>query len=858
MKKTLCAILTLSLLLSLWGGSILPTAAQASGGAIVFGDAVLEAKVRAALNKPEGDIIAEDAASLTWLDVQADKDAPQDARIQDIRALQAFVNLTGLNLNNNNVHDISVLKSLTGLQQLWLCGNPVDDLSPLGSLTGLNRLGFDGQFRELPFLANLTGLEELNIGACRVLLQELLQLKKLKIFCAPGGELADISLLAQIPTLTAVDVSWNLVSDLSPLKGLPLVELYIAGDPITDFSPIREIVPNLVGMDFDALMVNADSVPEEPLTIADANLEKALRDAMNIHDRPITLRDVYITQKLNIYVADGSGKPFSDITPLAAFTNLYALNIDDNRVSDLSPLAGLTKLNWFSARNNKITDLTPLASLPAINAVFLEGNPIADVSPLAGMAALKVLYLDQRPTCDYAPLDAILPTLQETNLTVVPVDVPADPLPIADTNLEVLLRQSMGIQGRPITLRDAYRITDIQLGVETMWQSVSDISALQYFPNLERLAIFGSQVSDLSPLMGLSKLNRLIVDDSAITDLTPLAGMKQLGYLELKGNRITDVTPLSGLTQLGGLDISNNQIADFSPLYSLKMLNVLRISNNLATDASGFRDIAGGMKDKDFDPDQPVETADAVATQAGEGNKEAALKEPLQPKEPDAPISFKDSNFEQAVRAILNIQDRPLTQADACAATVLDFAAVAGGDAKLKDISPLQYFVNLEELRFSGNGIKDVKPLAGLTRLTKLQLDMQSIADITPLQGLTSLEFLSIKENKITKIDALAGMAVLRTLDLTGNKIKDVSALANDTALEELFISKNAIADAAPIGKLALIHTLDVSQNKLKDASPLAGLENLRILLLGGNKIKDFSSLATLARQLEQKDFDAE
>jgi len=863
MKKKLCAILTLTLLLGLWGGATQFATAQTSSEAIVFTDAVLEAQIRTALKMPEGAITAKDAASLLWLDAHADKDAPENARIKDISALRAFINLKGVNLSYNNVNDISVLQSLPALQKLWLEGNPIGDLTTLGSLTGLTRLSFDGQFRELPFLANLTELEELNIGACRVLPPEILKLKKLRIFCAPGGELADISLLEQIPTLTAVDVSWNLVSDLSPLKGLPLVELYIAGDPITDFSPIREIVPNLVGLDFNAAMVIADTVSEDPLLIADVNLEKALRDALNIHDRPITLRDAYIVQKLDIDCKDESGKPYSDITPLAAFVNLYSLKMDGNQVSDLTPLVGLTKLNWFSARNNRIMDITPLASLPSLNNLYLEGNPIADVLPLAGMGTLKVLYLDQQPTCDYAPLDTILPKLQETNLSVASTHVSNDPLPIFDTNLEALLQKFMGIQGRPITLRDAYRVTEIQMGVETMWQSVKDISALQYFPNLERLAIFGSQVSDLQPLTDLLKLKVLMVDDSAVSDLTPLAGMKQLEYLELKGNQIKDVTPLSGLTYLYGLDVSNNQIADFSPLYSLKMLKVLRISHNLASDASGFRDIADGMKDRDFDPNQPVEMAEVIAptmednSEVAEGTNQPTESEaPVQPIVSDESILFLDSNLEVAVRAIMKIQDRPITQADAYTVTVLDFTAVAGGDAKFKDISPLQYFVNLEELRLSGNGIKDIQPLAGLTRLKKILLNMQSINDITPLTGLTSLEFLSIKENKITKIDALAGMASLRTLDLTGNKIKDVSALANDMALEELFISKNLIADASPIGKLTSMHTLDVSKNKLKDASPFAGLGKLRILLLSGNKIKDFSMLATLYPQLEQKDFD--
>jgi internalin A len=282
MKKTLWLVLICLLCL----GMAWPALAQGGEG-IVFSDAVLEQKVREAMGKPEGPITAEDAAALTWLDAEALQDAPEDAKIKSLEGLEDFYNLEGLHLSFNAIHDITILAKLPHLRGLWLDGNPIDDLSPLGELTGLDNLSFDGGFRELPFLKNLTELVELNIGACRELPQELLGMKKLTVFKAPGGELADISLLVQLYGLSAVDVSWNLVEDLEPLRNLPLTELYIAGDPIEDYTPIREIIPNLVGMDFDTAVVLAADIPQDPLTFPDANLEQALRAVMGIQDRPL-------------------------------------------------------------------------------------------------------------------------------------------------------------------------------------------------------------------------------------------------------------------------------------------------------------------------------------------------------------------------------------------------------------------------------------------------------------------------------------------------------------------------------------------------------------------------------------------
>ncbi|HNW85697.1 MAG TPA: leucine-rich repeat domain-containing protein [Candidatus Limiplasma sp.] len=852
-------------------------AATLTGG-IVFGDDVLESKIREALNKPEGDITAETAATLTWLDASLPGDAADDSRIKSIDALRYFVNLDGINLNNNAVSDITPLKGLTRLTQLWLNGNPLEDKTPLGDMTGLIRLGFDGGFQALPFLASLTQLEELNIGGCKTLPPEILGMKKLKTLCAAGGELSDISLLEQMPQLTALDISWNLVSDLSPIKDLKLVELYIAGDPITDYSPLRNSADTLQGTDFNTALVTAYNVPEDPLPIPDANLERALRDAMNIHDRPITLRDAYVTEKLDINYVDGAGEPYSDISPLSAFTHMYALNIENNQVSDLSPLASLKALSWLSARNNRITDLSPLLTANAAQTLYLEGNPIADVTPLTGIEPLRVLYLERQPVCDYAPLDAIFSKITDTNLQAIPDSVPNEPIPMPDPNLLPLLRQVTKVKDRDITWRDAYRIYEIQVGVESMWQGVSDISSLACFQNLERLMIFGSQVSDLSPLVKLQSLRFLGVDDSAVSDLTALGDAKQLGYLELKNNQITDVTPLANLTQLDGLDVSYNQIADLSPLYALQKLNVLYISHNLTTDASGFKSIAKGLKGKDFDPDQPMETAnpDAESTpqpqgdsgktdvQGDNGKPDAqsdagsADSPALVPDNPDEVIAFKDHNLEKAVRNLLSLGDQPLTRGIAAGVTVLDFTKTEGGDANFTDLTPLGAFLNLTELRLVGNGIKSIAALAPLTGMRQLQLDCQSIADLTPLSGMIHLQTLSLKENKISKLAPLSGLTALRTLELTGNKVKDLKPLAAVTSLEALYLAKDPVADLSPLSGLSNLRVLHIKDTKVKDVSPLASLTNLRELMAEGSKVKDFSPIANLYPTLEGKDFTLE
>lgn len=852
-------MILLTLLLALWMLPVTVGMAEASNDVISFGDAALEHAVRQALNLPEGDVTVQDAESLEWLDASLSEDAPENERIQDISALEAFVNLYGLNLSNNNIHNLEALQGLTNLRELNLLGNECYDLSPLAKLTSLEKLEVNCYDRDMSFLGNLTELVELDTGGCTALPPEMVNLQKLTTFCAAGGALEDISLLAQLPNLTAVNISWNLVSDLTPLANLPLTELYIAGDPVTDYSPIATLALTLQGMDFDLYQATASLIPETPLEIADANLEKALRNAMGIPDRPITLRDAYAQGKLEIPSDINNGAKYSDITPLSAFVNLYALNISDNEVSDITPLAGLHNLSWINLRNNRISDLSPLKALVGITDAFLEGNPIADVTPLLYLTKLRILYLNRNPTCDYSPLDELAATLQETNLTIVPDDVSNDAIPMPDAALEAILRHVTGVQDREMTYRDAYGVREIQSGVENMWTEVTDLTSLSAFVNLERVAVYGSKVSDLTPLIGLSKLSVLIVTDSPLSDLTPLLQMKQIKQLELVHDGLTDISLLGEMKDLVYLDVSKNKITDLNPIAGLKNLVVLLISQNLTDDASAFADIAPGLKNRDFEPDKPMETASSQGeeTAPATGDSENTyFPGEYQPANPDEVIVFKDKKLEKAVRAILGNADQPITKGEAAKVMTLDFTTVEGGDAKFTDISPLAEFKNLEELRLVGNKLKKINALSDLTNLRRLQLDGQSISDLTPLSSMVYMDYLSLKNSKVSKLEPLITLKDIRALDLCGNKVKNLSWLSQLTKLEGLYLSGNQISDLTPLAGLTQLQSLFLDKNKIKDITPLAGMTNLRELMLSGNKVKDYGPVTEIYSALQNKDFE--
>ena len=80
-------------------------------------------------------------------------------------------------------------------------------------------------------------------------------------------------------------------------------------------------------------------------------------------------------------------------------------------------------------------------------------------------------------------------------------------------------------------------------------------------------------------------------------------------------------------------------------------------------------------------------------------------------------ITFKNPNFEAAVREILNKPDGDITKADVSEIIELNFS-----DKQISNLSEIKYFIGLEYLDLKGNQIGDLSPLSGLNKLKTLLL----------------------------------------------------------------------------------------------------------------------------------------
>jgi Leucine-rich repeat (LRR) protein len=74
-----------------------------------------------------------------------------------------------------------------------------------------------------------------------------------------------------------------------------------------------------------------------------------------------------------------AGNQISDITPLAALSQMAYLELNGNQLSDISSLASLTNLASHDLNSNQIYDISPLVENVGLgegDEVWLEGNEL--------------------------------------------------------------------------------------------------------------------------------------------------------------------------------------------------------------------------------------------------------------------------------------------------------------------------------------------------------------------------------------------------------------------------------------------------------------------------------------------------
>ena len=212
-------------------------------GEAVFPDPLVDEMIRLKLDQPVGPILISDLKQLTTLNLGL------ELYVADLSGLEHLVNITELDLTQNQVTDLSPLAGLTKLTSLDLAQNDITDISALTLLTNLTFLRIqDNLVTDISPLAGLTKLTELNLWTNDISdISSLVALTDLAKINLTKNKISDLSALGSLTNVTRLELITNEITDLSPLLETGFAEgaeIRLWGEPL-DAHSIDVVIPQL-------------------------------------------------------------------------------------------------------------------------------------------------------------------------------------------------------------------------------------------------------------------------------------------------------------------------------------------------------------------------------------------------------------------------------------------------------------------------------------------------------------------------------------------------------------------------------------------------------------------------------------
>jgi uncharacterized delta-60 repeat protein len=149
----------------------------------------------------------------------------------------------------------------------------------------------------------------------------------------------------------------------------------------------------------------------QPIALADAALEHAVREVLNLPTGTLTTHDLGRLTTLDLSHRGATG-----LGGLQYAMNLRTLILDGNPVTDLSALRGLPGLVTISILGHAHVDLAPLLSLPGLRYVCVESTLLID-NNAAVIASLRSAGITVFALSTTPPLAAQLERLQIHHVT---------------------------------------------------------------------------------------------------------------------------------------------------------------------------------------------------------------------------------------------------------------------------------------------------------------------------------------------------------------------------------------------------------------------------------------------------------
>ena len=702
----------------------------------------------------------------------------------------------GLLINNRNISDLTGMEYFINTTKIDAYNNNISDLTPISNLTSLTSLNlFQNNISDLSLLSNLTNLTTLHLALNNISdINPLSSLTELITLGLGDNNISDVSVLSNMTKLELVAIYNNNISNISSLTSLSaLQKLYIYGNNISDLTPL-------------------------------SNLN-------------------------SIQTLDARDNQINDLISLENLSGLTSLKLSGNQLTDISSLNNLTLLSYLNVANNNISNPIQLLNLN-ITDLYLANNGI-DYSGLINSVKLGSLT-----TQDMFPEDIDIyvssGTVDEcTNMLERNLDNATVTLTLAEATFtsNTLDAPKFTLVGVPagVTVESVDWVSDTQARVNLAFDGTdfdTDYSNWSITINKD--------IIDYTKLNAIGEANH--AQDLIFTEGLAIIEKNLEVETLVPANNITGVSRLNDfiITYDKDISIASGNIYIYDSTNSL--IETIDVTDSSKVSVSS-KTLTVSHVDLDMDTTYYIKADSGIVTTAS-GNILSIIDDKTNwTFTTTDKIEFPDANLKSALLnhtgGIDANSDGEISVSESQNRTAL----LNLSNKSISDLTGLEFFINVSDLRLGVNSISDLTPLSTMTALTSLQLNNNNITDITALSSLVNLKLLYIYSNTISDINALSNLTLLETLHMQSNMaINDLSPLSNLTTLKILYAHGNNISNLNPLSNLTNLEQLNLGNNDISNVNALSNLTKLTFLSIYQNNINDISLLNNLIA-LTQFDF---
>jgi len=363
---------------------------RAGTDVVKFPDKALEAAIRRALGKPDGEITAGELASLTELKVDRlstptvteysgqknvavpiTKIADAHLKIKNLEGIQYCTNLFSLKIDRNEITDITPISNLKSLASVDFTDNLIEDISPISGLNNLKVAKFrQNRIKSSGKLENLYNLRLLDLG---------------------DNRMQDITSISNLNKLEVLLLDQNEVSDIRPLENLPLKDLNITRNRIKDISPLGNISSLFLLRASENIIETTGSMQKmSNLKYLELKQNK-IKDIANIAELP-ALREVDLAGNLVSDIKAIKNLKLSEVDRFEYSIDSYEKELEGYPLGQYHAMMIVTKT--IILFDNQIVDIEPILKMKGLDDKLqfgIGGNPLNEKSMNTIIPELKKL-----------------------------------------------------------------------------------------------------------------------------------------------------------------------------------------------------------------------------------------------------------------------------------------------------------------------------------------------------------------------------------------------------------------------------------------------------------------------------------